>query len=94
MTITWLDDAINDLHALRHYIAQENPSTTNRVAKRILNAINCLPEQPGMGRHGRVYGTRELIIPGTPFIIPYRIKQNKIEVLRVFHSAMQWPDEL
>ena len=94
MIIKWLDDAIYDLQALRNFIAQENPSAANRVAKRILKAINLLSEQSGLGRHGRVHGTRELIVSGTPFIIPYRIKNKTIEILRVFHSSMQWPDEL
>ncbi len=92
MKIVWLDDAINDLKALHSYIARENPSAANRVAKRILKSADLLLNQPGMGRKGRVLGTRELIISGTPFLIPYRVKNQKIEILRVFHCAMQWDE--
>ncbi|MEO8402738.1 MAG: type II toxin-antitoxin system RelE/ParE family toxin [Gammaproteobacteria bacterium] len=94
MIIKWLDDAVHDLQALHHYIEQENPSAANRIAKRILKAVNLLPLQPAMGRQGRVHTTRELIVSGTPYIIPYRVKNNEIEILRVFHGAMQWPEEL
>lgn len=94
MIITWLDDAINDLQALHQYITRENSSAANKVAKRILKAVDLLSDQSGMGRKGRVLATRELIIPGTPFIIPYRVKNQRIEILRVFHCAMQWPEEL
>lgn len=94
MIIKWLDDAIHDLQALRQYIAQDNPSAATKVAKRILNSVKLLSEQPGIGRPGRVHNTRELIIPQTPYIIPYRVKDGAIEVLRVLHSAMQWPDEI
>ena len=45
-----------------------------------------------MGRHGRIEGTRELVIPGLPYIIPYRVKNNVIEILRVLHAARKWPD--
>jgi toxin ParE1/3/4 len=94
MIIKWLDDAINDLQALRHYVAQDKPSAAHRVAKRILSTVNLLPEQPGMGRPGRVSGTRELVVSGMPYIIPYRVSKNSIEILRVLHVAMQWPEEL
>ena len=94
MIIKWLDDAVNDLKALRQYIAQDKPSAASSVAKRILSAVNLMPDQPNIGRPGRVSGTRELIVPGLPYLIPYRVKKNTIEILRVLHAAMQWPEEL
>ncbi len=94
MIIRWLDDAMYDLQALKQYIALDNPAAANRVARRIISAVELLLEQPGIGRHGSVPGTRELIVSDTPYIIPYRVKNNIIEILRVFHSAMQWPEVL
>lgn len=94
MIIQWLDDAIHDLQLLRQYIMRENPLAADKIAKRILNAVNLLSDQPHIGKKGRVHETRELIITGTPFIIPYRVKNQKIEILRVFHCAMQWPEKL
>jgi len=94
MIIKWLDDAIYDLQALRQYIAKDKLSAANRLAKRILNVVNLLPDQPSMGRPGRVLGTRELIVSGTPYIVPYRVKNNSVEILRVLHVAMEWPDEI
>ncbi len=94
MIIKWLDDAIYDLQALRQYITQDKPSAANRLAKRILNAINLLANQPSMGRPGRVSGTRELVVTGSPYIIPYRVKNNSIEILRILHVAMEWPEEI
>ncbi len=93
MMVKWLDDAVDDLQALRQYITQDNPDAANRIAKRILSAVELLSEQPSIGRHGRVPNTRELVVSGTPYIIPYRVKRTIVEILRVFHSSMQWPDE-
>jgi toxin ParE1/3/4 len=90
MMIKWLDDAFYDLQALRQYIAKDKPS----AAKRVVSTVNLLAEQPSMGRPGRVPGTREIIVPSTPYLIPYRVKNSCIEILRVLHVAMQWPDEL
>lgn len=92
MIIKWFEDAITDLQALQQYIALDNPTAAKKVAKRIISAVNLLTEQPGIGRHGRVPNTRELVISDTPYIIPYRVKNNTIEILRVFHSSMQWPE--
>jgi len=93
MMIKWLDDAVNDLQALRQHITQDNPNAATRIAKRILTAVDLLSEQPNIGRPGRIPNTRELVVAGTPYIIPYRVKRTSIEILRVFHSSMQWPDE-
>jgi toxin ParE1/3/4 len=93
MKIRWLNDSIKDLTALRQYIAQENPTAARRVAKKIILSVNLLLDQPGIGRAGRVPNSRELVVTGTPFLVPYRIKNNTIEILRVLHSAMQWPEE-
>ena len=94
MMIWWLDDAIDDLIALRQYISRDKPSAANRVAKRILSHVNHLPEHPAIGRPGRVSGTRELIVSSTPYIIPYRVKKNTIEILRVLHATMEWPEDM
>lgn len=92
MQIRWLEFAVSDLDGLYEYIAENNPAAAKDVAKRILRSVKYLNLQPGIGRPGRISGTRELVIPGTPYIIPYRIKNNIIEILRVLHGAMQWPD--
>jgi len=44
-----------------------------------------------MGRPGRVPGTRELVLPNFPYIIPYRVREQRVEILRVFHTARKWP---
>jgi toxin ParE1/3/4 len=58
----------------------------------IRNVETLLPNNPEMGRPGRVPGTRELVIPRTPFIVPYRLVGNTIQVLRIFHGARRWPE--
>jgi addiction module RelE/StbE family toxin len=93
MIIKWSDDAKQDLKLLRQYIKQENPSAANRIANCIRKAIDLLVEQPGMGRQGRKHGTRELVVLGT-YIIPYQVKNKSIVIVRVFHHAMQWSEEV
>lgn len=85
----WLDDAVHDLKAARDFIAKENPFAARQIAAKILKAMELLATHPGIGRQGRVLHTRELVVVGTPYIIPYRVKNNVIEILRVFHASMQ-----
>ena len=94
MPIRWLRDAILDLIEVRQYIAQDNPHASQDIARRIIMSIELLSDNPSMGRIGRVEGTRELVIPGLPYIIPYRIKNKVVEILRVLHAARRWPTEL
>ena len=94
MKIKWLKLASRDLEYVEAYIAQESPTSSVRVVLRIIDTVELLADQPGIGRPGRVEGTRELVIAGTPFIVPYRKKGECIEILRVYHQARKWPDEL
>ena len=76
MNILWSPEAIEDLNSLRAYIAQDNPSAARAVALHIAHSIEqLLSDNPQMGRPGRVPGTRELVIPKTPFIVPYRLSE-------------------
>ena len=95
MNIIWSPEAIEDLISLRAYIAEESPAGARRTVLRILHDVERrLPDNPHMGRPGRVSGTRELVIPQTPYIVPYRVQRGAIEILRVYHSARRWPDSL
>lgn len=92
MKLIWLEDAVFDLKEIRNYIKKDKPSASKSISKKIINSTNDLKKNPSIGRPGRISGTRELIIPNTPFLIPYRVKNNVIEVLRVFHGKRKWPE--
>jgi len=95
MTPVWSPEAVADLVALRAYIEEANPGAAQRVALKIIHTVETLlPANPDLGRPGRVPGTRELVIPRTPFIVPYRVVGNTIQILRIFHGARRWPETL
>ena len=93
MIILWSPEAINDLAALRANIAEDDPAAAQRVVLHVIRGIEqLLAGQPHMGRAGRVPGTRELVVPRTPYIVPYRIRHNRLQVLRIYHGARKWPE--
>ena len=94
MRIRWFAAAIQDLVSLRKYIASEKPEAAADVAAHILSSVENLGNHPALGKTGRVEGTRELIIAGLPFIIPYRVRNKTVEILRVLHTSRKWPTQL
>jgi toxin ParE1/3/4 len=93
MNILWSPQAIHDLTSLRDYIAENDPAVAREVVFHIMhNLERLLPDNPQIGRPGRVPGTRELVIPKTPFVVPYRLQRNVIQILRVYHGARRWPE--
>jgi toxin ParE1/3/4 len=91
LTIVWSPRAIAHLTALRAHIAHDNPKAAARIATILLEAVEALASHPNLGRPGRVPGTRELVVPATRYLIPYRVRGDRLEIVAVFHSRQKWP---
>ena len=91
MEIIWRRAALNDLEAIREFIAQDNPRAATRIFAAIKAAIDPLADHPNLGRPGRVEGTRELIVAYLPYIVVYRVAEGVVRVLAVIHTSRQWP---
>jgi toxin ParE1/3/4 len=93
MEIRWQSSALSDLEAIQDYLLERNPPAALRLVAELRKAALSLIEQPNRGRPGRVPGTRELVVSGNTYLIPYRVRGEVIEILRVFHGARKWPDD-
>ena len=93
MDVVWLEDAVNDLKTIGEYIAEENKEAAYQVLIQIQAASDSLALHPEIGRPGRVEKTRELVITGLPYILPYTIKKNEVRILAVLHTARKWPGD-
>jgi toxin ParE1/3/4 len=94
MKIVWSPTARSDLRHIEAYIAERNPRVAAKVAQAILIGVEGLQRFPGIGRPGRVPDTRELVISSTPYIVPYRVVGQRIDIITVIHGARRWPDSL
>lgn len=92
MRVRWLRKALRNLDDEASHIAADSPDAAQLVVQRVLEAVAMLPEQPGMGRPGRVPGTRELVVLKTRHVVPYRVRGQTIEILRVFHTSRRLPE--
>ena len=91
MRIRWLRTALRNLDDEASYIALDDALAARTVIERVLEAVGQLAEKPGMGRPGRVPGTRELIVLKTRYLVPYRVHGDTISILRVFHTSRRLP---
>ncbi len=94
MLLEWSVFALADREAIFDYIETDSPRAAVSVDDRIKVGVESLAQFPEMGRIGRIVGTRELVISGTPYIAAYRILGDTVRILRVLHGAQQWPDEM
>ncbi len=93
MRVKWLRKALQNLDEEATYIAQDDAVAACSVVQRVMAAVAMLAEQPALGRPGRVPGTRELIVTKTRYVVPYRVRGDTVEVLRVFHTSRRLPSK-
>jgi toxin ParE1/3/4 len=91
MRIVWSPRALRHMGEIRRFIARDRPAAATATAARIRKSVDSLMDLPARGRPGRVPDTRELIVPRTPYIVPYAVHGDTIEILAVLHSARRWP---
>jgi toxin ParE1/3/4 len=85
-----------DLDAEAAFIARDNPAAA-RVVEANANTVELLAQHPAgaaLGRSGRLKGTRELVVPDTPYLIAYRVRGHAVEIFSIFHGARKWPKKL
>lgn len=92
MRLLWSPEARDDLSEIYRYVAADNPSAARRLHETIKQGAAVLRDNPYAGRLGRVLGTREWVIAGTPYLVPYQVWEDRVELLRVYHAARRWPE--
>jgi plasmid stabilization system protein ParE len=91
MRVKWLRTALRNLDEEATHTAADDPAAARLVVERVLAAVARLEHLPAMGRPGRVPGTRELVVEKTRYIVPYRVRDDVVEILRVFHTSRRLP---
>jgi toxin ParE1/3/4 len=89
--LEWTRAANRDLDSVEQFIGRDNPGAAIETVVEIIRLVAMLTEHPGVGRPGRVEGTRELVIAGLPYVVAYLHRGDTVTVLRVLHGAMKWP---
>ena len=91
MTVRWSPQAADDFEQIVRRIQLDNVTAARDVAERVYGSIGSLSASPGRGRIGRIKGTRELVLAPLPWIVVYRVREETVEVSRIYHGAQDWP---
>jgi toxin ParE1/3/4 len=92
MKIRWTRPFTQNLESARLYIMADDANAALTVLKRILGTIDTLASLPEAGKASKQKpGTRHIVVTHTPFIITYRIHNNTVELLALWHQAQKWP---
>ena len=91
MRLRWTTPATQDLYNIVQRIQRDNRDAALKVAKTLYEGCSKLVNFPRRGRRGRVEGTRELVFAGLPYIVVYRIQDQSLEIVRIYHGAQDWP---
>ena len=94
MIVGWTPLAVAHLQSAWEYISRDSSASADSLIERIFGAVERLQQYPQLGRAGRVDGTRELVITGTPFIVAYREHRNQVQILAVLYGSQKWPERL
>lgn len=99
MTIRWTQPANDDFLGIVSWIAANNQAAASKVGRLILAAVKQLDDFPFRGKPGRSPETKELVVPGLPYLVVYSVAaaappvpaSQTVVILRVLHGAMLWP---
>ncbi len=93
MRVVLSPQAREDLREIFLYLAADNPAAAHLILTRIQERVKELRDNPHIGRPGRVPGTRELVVSKTPYLVPYQVRDEVLQILRVYHGSRLWPKD-
>ncbi len=93
MKVRWTRPALTDLIEAQTYFSQDNPEMARTIAQRLWDSTRRLADNPQIGRPGHATGTREWVVSHTPYLIVYRLREETIEILRLWHTRRDWQSE-
>jgi plasmid stabilization system protein ParE len=89
MRLEWSAAALADLDRFAGFLENQYPSLARIVAREILSKAQVLESHPGLGRpFGRRGQYRQLVLEvlGARYVFRYRISEDRIVMLRVWHG--------
>ncbi len=87
MQVIWTPTARDDVVGIQVFIAEFDPQAADRMVQTVVSAGNALETFPNRGRPTDIADIRELVVPGTAYLLVYRVTEKAVQILRVWHGA-------
>lgn len=91
MRLRWTPSAAADLEHIYYYLVEHHAHRARPTVRQLYDRIRSLKATPRLGRPGREEGTRELLMTNLPYLVVYRLTDQAIEILHIYHGAQQRP---
>jgi toxin ParE1/3/4 len=92
MKLQLLANATRDLRDIFEFIEQDSPETARDVARRLMKSMQLLAQNPSLGRPSKTKAIREWSVPDLPYVVPYRVKGDIVQIIRIYHTRRQRPE--
>jgi plasmid stabilization system protein ParE len=92
MKVIWSAASVRHLHEVVDYLQGESSAGAITIRGRIMNTVKRIGQMPYSGRIGRVEGTREAVVPRSPYIVVYQVTAQTVEIVGIWHGARLWPE--
>jgi plasmid stabilization system protein ParE len=92
MKVLWSAASVRHLQEVVEFLQGENAGAAITVRRRILETVARVGLMPYSGRIGRIDGTREAVVPRSPYIVVYQVSVDTVEILGIWHGARLWPE--
>lgn len=87
MRVRWTHAAAADLQSISDFLKEHHPQYRQPTLRKLYQRLRALKETPYIGRPGIEGGTRELLFPPMPYVAVYRVREDSVEILRIFHTS-------
>jgi toxin ParE1/3/4 len=75
------------------YLTDQHPFAAEGFRLAIIASLRLIERNNAVGRHSQTAGIREWSVPDGPYVIPYRIKDQDVEILRIWHTSRRQPKQ-
>lgn len=91
LKLQFTDEALRNLIEITQFYEEKQIGLGGKFVKYVEKNLLLLEDQPNIGRIGKVFGTRELVLDSFPYIVVYRVRKSLIQLLLVYHQSRKYP---
>lgn len=90
MKLIWSKRCARALRREYEFLRARDPINAASVRDRLIRSAASLAQFPDRGRAWRLPEGRELVVPGLPYVVIYRVKKDEVVIVALFRISRNW----